>query len=340
MRLDLLGYLLGALDGPTQELTKERIAADPQLQQKLNRLESQLEPLELVRWVDQKPPLGLAERTCELIVAHAEQTRVQARRMRESGIWDRVHRTGWHLVDFVVAAGIFLAASMMFFPAVANSRYLARRATCQDNLRLMGIALPEWADRASGELPQISAGCPKTGVAGIYAPQLYHAGFMTEQNRFLCPSSELANQRHRIQIPTLLQVLRAEGPRLAYLQRTMGGSYMYVLGHFERGKYHGTRLQGRSTFPIMSDMVAEGPTSSAAPVHGANGINVLFEDGHCRFIVLRQSGRMATAASNLDVHTILVSNRGLVEPGVDADDAVLAPSWVRPITISEYANGR
>ncbi len=333
MRLDLLGYLLGALDGPTQEITKIRIEADPQLATKLDRLEAQLAPLESARWIDEKPPLGLAERTCELIAAHVEQTRVQARRVRESGVWDRVHRTGWNLVDVVVAAGIFLAASMMFFPAVANSRYLARRAGCQDNLRLMGIALPEFADRGAGEIPQIPASCPKTGVAGVYAPQLYYAGFMTEQNRFLCPTSDLAKQPELFKIPTLLQVQQAEGAKLIRLQRTMGGSYFYVLGHFEHGKYRGTRVRGRAYFPIMSDSIVNSLVANTAPAHGANGINVLFEDGHCHFIVLRKSGRMARVRGNFDVYAMTVSNRGLVEPGVDENDAVLAPSWVRPIAL-------
>ncbi len=336
MRLDLLGYLLGALDGPTQETTKTQINANPQLHARLEALEEKLVPLESARWVE-KPPLGLAERTCNLVAAHIEKTQVQANRMQQSGMWDRVHRTGWQMLDYVVAAGIFLAASMMFFPAVANSRYLARLTACQDNFRLMGIAIPEWADRASGEIPRIPVSCPKTGVAGIYAPQLYHAGFMTDENRFLCPTSDLARDRRRFVIPTIAQVQQAEGAKLVNMQRTMGGSYFYVLGHLERGKYHTTRVKGRAYFPVMTDYVVSGPAANATPAHGSNGINVLFEDGHCHFVVLRKSGRMAQTPSNFDVQAMFVNNRGLVEAGTDDNDAVLAASWVHPMPQSLQA---
>lgn len=337
MRVDLLGYLLGALDGAAQEKTRQRIASSPRLQAHLAQLEDDLQPLESARWTE-KPPLGLAARTSQLITEHAEKSKVQQDRLRRSGVWDRVHRTGWQLFDYVVAAGIFLAASMMFFPAVANSRYLARLNQCQDNLRLFGIALPEWADRASGRIPGIPEHCPKTGVAGIYAPQLLHAGFITEQNRFLCPNSELAQERNRFSIPTVAQVQQAEGDQLHHMHRTMGGSYFYQLGHFERGKYTATRVKGRIYFPVMTDAVINNPLTEVSSSHGSHGINVLFEDGHCQFVVLRpRGGRLAQRPANFDVFAMFINNRGLVEAGLDENDAVLAPSWVRPIPVT-YAS--
>jgi hypothetical protein len=44
--------------------------------------------------------------------------------MREYGASPR----GWSLADGVVAAGIFFAAALLFFPAVVNSRHHAQLA--------------------------------------------------------------------------------------------------------------------------------------------------------------------------------------------------------------------
>ena len=45
MRLDLLGYLTGALDGPEQDRTKQALQHDPQLQSQLDELEERLATL-------------------------------------------------------------------------------------------------------------------------------------------------------------------------------------------------------------------------------------------------------------------------------------------------------
>ena len=41
----------------------------------------------------------------------------------------------------VVAAGIFIAASLLFFPAMNQSRFAARLTGCKNNLRQVGLGL-------------------------------------------------------------------------------------------------------------------------------------------------------------------------------------------------------
>ena len=329
MRPDLMGYLLGALDGPEQERLKQQIDSDPQLQAQLEQLERTLAPMETMRW--QEPaPVGLADRTCALVSSHIEKTKVQAQRLEQvdrSALWGQVQRTGWRLVDVAVAAGIVVATSMMFFPAIANSRYLARLTNCQNNLRHFGVALPAWADRSSGKLPYIEPRDPKTGVAGFYAPQLMTAGYVTEHNRFLCPSSNLAKQRNIFVVPSIKTIQIADGQRLVVLQRRMGGSYTYGLGHMANGKHRATVMRGRSYFPVMSEQ--RGSTGGTVP-HGTRGINVLFEDGHLKFIVIRPAPGKPTVM-NPELDQMFVNDQGMIAAGLSEEDAVLAPSWVRPI---------
>lgn len=340
MREDLLGFLLGALDSPQHDHVKRCLQEDPQLREQLLDIEGQLAPLESVRW-DYEAPTQLAACTCEAVAQlGAEQRPVHEKPQpaRTAG-WQMeepaASRSGWNLVDFVVAAGVSIAAAMLFFPAVSNSRYQAQLAACQNNLRMFGIALPIWADRDAGKLPYIPP-TGKTGVAGYYAPQLMDVGLVQEHGRFLCPSSPLAAQRASFTVPQIETIQRAKGAKLIRIQRRMGGSYCYTLGHFERGQHRPTRLRGRTHFAVMSDHppLAGAQLRGRLSIHAGRGLSVLFEDGHVRFIVINPKRVEAQQRLQPELgpwQEMFLSSRGVVEAGQHVDDAVLAPSWVRPI---------
>lgn len=67
---DLLGYLLNALDDQEQAQIEAALAEDFSLQQQLKHLEELLPLLEPARQ-PRMPPAGLAERTCQWIIAHS-----------------------------------------------------------------------------------------------------------------------------------------------------------------------------------------------------------------------------------------------------------------------------
>ena len=334
MRNDLLGYLLGALDGPEHDEVHSRLAMDADLCNQLNDLESNLAPLERSRW-DFDPPPGLAQATCQLVADRVENkvTRATDAPRLSSRREAPASSRGWDLLDVVVAAGIFMAASMLFFPAIANSRHQSRIAACQNKLRTIAFAFHNWADSSSGKLPSIPLR-GKMGVAGIYAPQLLDANFVADQNVFVCPSSpiaqRLARQKTKVIVPTIAAIQSANGRQLVQLQRRMGGSFYYNLGHFEGGKYRPTRLRGRAHFAVLSDQ-----TKNENGPHSGRGINVLFEDGSVRLLVIRIQPKK-TKSHELDERLdercdqLFVSDRGLVEAGCHSDDVVLAPSWARP----------
>ena len=125
MREDLLGYLLGVLDGPEQTRVARRLEKEPKLQEDLQRLEAQLLPLEQVRW-QHDPPAGLVERTCQLVARYrgprAPWFQTSSVSLSPARGCCAVTRC-WTMADAAIAAGIFFAAAMLFFPAVANGRY-------------------------------------------------------------------------------------------------------------------------------------------------------------------------------------------------------------------------
>lgn len=326
MQENLIGYLLGALDGDEQADIQQRLEYDPELREQLREIEAKLIPLEQERW-QHEPPAGLAAATCKFVfeqkatpasVANkANKPLKQRAGFSQLSEWNpRKH--GWDVVDAVIAAGIFIAAALLFFPAIANSRHLARMTTCQDNLRQVGFSMGMFGEQNNGVLPYIP-NFGNTGVAGYYAPQLVESGLLQEQGRFLCPSSELAClERGSFRVPSTAQINSASGERLVNLQKKMGGSYMYTLGHFDGGKHNATVNRGRKFFPVLADAHSTVSGKAANP-HGREGHNVAFEDGHVRFVIGMTPN-----------HPFLVSERGLVEAGSHELDPVLGLSSTRP----------
>jgi hypothetical protein len=312
MRPQLLGYLLDALEPAEREALEDEVSHNPALAAELEAMRDTLDPL----MDDDEPiavPAGLAQRTCHFVAARCQIER------------DTGSSTGssqWNMQDIGIAAGIFVAASMLFFPAVLSSRNSARRAHCVDNLRVLGSALDQFTS-ALGQLPSIEAQ-GNLATAGVYAPRLFDAGFLEQPNVLVCPSSPLAKNIASFHFISLDEVRRATGKKLNMLQSKMGGSYAYPLGYIVNGKYHPPSTEHRENFPLMAD--APGESGSFSEHHGRSGQNVLFEDWHVQF---RKSSTYPSANGQQD--DIFVNDAGDRAAGLHPDDAVLGDSDTPPL---------
>ena len=81
--------------------------------------------------------------------------------------------------DVAVAALIFVIAGLLVLPAINGTRFQARVAACQDNLRQVGQALTEYSHKNHDVFPVVPAE-GNLAAAGIYAPILTQEGFLTE----------------------------------------------------------------------------------------------------------------------------------------------------------------
>jgi len=316
MRDHLIGYLLDALDPAEHEMVEARLSRDPQLKKELDLISRALKPLECAKG-HFDPPAGLAERTCEFVV---RQTQVMIAPPTPP-------RSRWSMADFVVAAGIFFAATMLFFPAMNQSRFAARLSGCQDNLRKIGSALTDYSVLHKGYFPNV-AGEGAHSAAGIYASKLFEQGFLNGSNVVICPASSLAEQATDFRVPTLQELKAARGEQLARLHAQMGGSYGYNLGYVADGEYQPTRNLRRPAFALMSDAPRNVP-----PYHSLNhegcGQNVLFEDLHVQYLT--------TCKAHGCDDDIFLNDSGQVAPGLHLHDAVIGASHskpeMRPVTI-------
>ncbi len=136
MQESLIGYLLGALDEHEASRLEARLEQDPQLRNQLRQAARSLHPVKMDD-DDIEPPVGLAHGTCQFV--H------KAKKVLSHCYERAATSPSWTLVDMTIAAAIFLAACLLFFPAVNNSRYHAQIAGCQNNLRHLGRALIQYS---------------------------------------------------------------------------------------------------------------------------------------------------------------------------------------------------
>jgi len=318
MRDNLIGYLLEALEPSEHQAVKQQLERDPQLREELKVLERSLTPLTADEG-HYEPPAGLAQRTCAYVancvtsLAHAEVFSSTAH-----------SPSRWRMADFVVAAGIVFAASMLCFSAVNQSRFRAHVLGCQNNLRQLGMALTQYSSRHGNMFPNVALR-GKTGVAGIYAPKLVNNGYLLNSGALICPGSASAVDAASFHVPTVEEVERADRARLAELHRKMGGSYAYNIGYMQDGQYKTTKNAHRESFALMADAPIDDALPKASGNHGAFGQNVLFEDGHVAHLTSCKAGACGD--------NIYLNDDGEVAPGLHSNDAVLGSSFVRPVRL-------
>jgi len=345
MRDNLVGYLLGALDADEHQQVERQLKVDQQLAADLESLRSSLHLLEHDR-EDHAPPAGLAARTMAGITSQANHSiRSQSPRAtadaRATPEVSPPPKNRHSFADIAVAGGITLALAMLFFPAIANSRYQAELTACKRNLSELGAALSGFSKANDGNFPAVhlvndsqaarggqasdAAGKfdSELAAAGMYAPQLVEAGHVDDPQVFVCPASPKSDCEEPFHVPSLDELRRMSRARFAAIKRRLGGDYGYNLGYIEGDRLRPVRYQGRGTFAIMADRPLDSPRpcGSRSSAHHGSLQNVLFEDGHVGTL------RGCRDARGDD---IFVSVRGLVEAGRHRDDAVIAPSEAGP----------
>ncbi len=331
MRADLLGYLLNALDEDERQRVREALQQDSRLRQELETLRSELRPLDATNR-DYEPPAGLADLTCDLVEACAQQDAVEVpprrptRSHRPPGRFasrdQSVPANGWSAADAIVVAGIILAVSLIFFPAIARSRNHSQITYCQENLRNLGIALAGYSEQHNGFFPAIPVSGHRA-VAGIFGPLLYETTFLDDPRMLVCPGSELARQADGFRIPRLMDLDQADGGRLLSLQRISGGSYGYTLGYIGTRGYATPRNRQRESFALLADAPSLHLPARQSSNHAGRGQNVLFEDLHVQFL---RSPRCDALGDD-----VFRNRYGFMDAGSDEEDSVVAPSHVSPL---------
>lgn len=319
MRDQLIGYLLNALEPGEHEAVEQALERDTELREELGVLARSLSPLRGGR-EEYSPPLGLASRTMEF-VREQSALRPAPLEMAPASVPAR-----WTLPDVVVAAAVLFTLALLFIPALGQSRFMARLATCQDNLRSLGASLAGYSQRHDGYLPKVAPE-GRFGVAGMYAVWLSEEGQLGDARVLLCPGSDFAEPTHEFRVPSVAQIRAASETDLVQIHRRMGGDYASWLNYVSNGLYRATKHRSQARLAVLADRpMLRGGAQAVSLHHDGRGQNVLFDDGHVEFAVdccVRGCG-----------DNFYFNDFGLVAAGASRDDAVLAPSGTRPLRVS------
>jgi len=223
----------------------------------------------------------------------------------------------WSLADATVTAGIFVAASLLFFPVLASMRYQSRVTACREKMHRVGIALIDYSRLHGDVFPEVPQAGP-LGHAGIYAPRLQQAHLLNAVSDVICPGQSTTDFDH---IPTIDELEHADSAALDKLTKTMGGSYGYALGYVENGQYRFARNRNRATFALLADAPKDHALGSLN--HGCGGQNVFFEDGHATFLNCCKRRELGD--------DLFANHAGFVGAGIGPDDVVVAASAAAPL---------
>ena len=178
--------------------------------------------------------------------------------------------SGFTIIELAVSISIIGILASMLLPTLGVTREKARRTTCLNNLRQMGLGMAMYADSYNGRLPQDLANKPT--LAGSYN---LLSNVLSSAKVFICPNDTLliAEQKPKTGCP------------LIDTNVCMTTSYSYRVGltwHDQPDSIIALDRMGKSVTAAGYTKSATWSSDGDSPVapHKNAGGNVLFNDGH------------------------------------------------------------
>lgn len=223
-------------------------------------------------------------------------------------------RRSFSLIELLVVVGIISILAAMLLPALSRARETARRTSCLNNQRQIGIAVASYADDYGGRIPPYTAAyysggsfpemsgmflahvdatqTPSVKTEPFYLGQLIWNGYAAEPAIFGCPSFT-SNEKPSPATGDPLRLLPeevAEGYRNPETYRSAVSAYVYrELDNGADSRYDVTEVGGQNCSALLMEVnvkwlatpfVFSKPPAFQATCHNFAYVNVLYRDGH------------------------------------------------------------
>lgn len=222
------------------------------------------------------------------------------------------------ILGIILGAGFFFLIAIMgilaaiLLPALARAREAARRASCQNNLKQVGMVFNMYANEdPEGYWPPLSS---ENGTF-MFTPESVYPEYLTGPNVLVCPSDEDVNAPGTIDDKSyhyLGYALASDDEAMAFLESYPGFIDQGVDFTQDLPAPTGRGSFGRDVFLRLREDVCRdsGVDSGELPVmfdasdssgnmtvfnHVPGGANVLFMDGHAEFMWFPQDFPLSPA---------------------------------------------
>ncbi len=156
---------------------------------------------------------------------------------------NRTHKDGFTLIELLVVIAIIAILAAILLPALARAREAARRASCQNNLRQIGLVFAMYGNEHRGRFPPCAGyvNFNMNGATIFSAPKAFsiYPDYLSDLDIARCPSdsgADGAGQYVSGRLPdsgdldAWVADARANGDRTSeeyYLTGQLGRSYLY-----------------------------------------------------------------------------------------------------------------